>query len=249
MKPMLSASIVHDIHSSTRPALPVRSAIHPASIRPTVLATCTAVRTRPACTRLMSSNATQATTAKVATQNCAQQNDMPASDSSRRLRSRQLARKPSSGLRAKAGWAGSTSSSHDGRPICSRMIASPSMNTACRKAQRQPKLTVIAGAASAAITPPSGTLVCWMENTRLRRAGGEKRIISAEAGGASRPKPSPITSEPGSRKAGDGRIVQSIPPATRHCPIWAVRAAPSRRLRPTNITSEAISPRLTTLMW
>ena len=123
------------------------------------------------------------------------------------------------------------------------------MNTACRNAQRQPKWIVITGAASAAITPPSGTLVCWIENTRLRRAGGAKRIISAEAGGASSPKPRPMTIEPGSRKCTDGRIMHSMPVATRHWPICAVRAAPSRRLTLANSTSETISPMLTTLMW
>ena len=48
--------------------------------------------------------------------------------------------------------------------------------------------------------PPSGMLVWCIENSTLRRAGGAKRISSADAEGASRPKPIPITSEPGSKK-------------------------------------------------
>ena len=47
-------------------------------------------------------------------------------------------------------------------------------------AHGQPAITAIAGAASAAAMPPSGTPVCWNENRKLRRSAG--RVAHEESG-------------------------------------------------------------------
>ncbi|MNC84874.1 hypothetical protein D3C83_04420 [compost metagenome] len=92
----------------------------------------------------------------------------------------------------------------------------------------QPTVTARAGAVSDTITPPSGTPVCLIENTRLRRSGGVCLTSRCAAAGAASPMPMPTATDPNAMRPTCG-IANSPRPATAHSMAnWVADAAPQR---------------------
>ena len=113
---------------------------------------------------------------------------------------------------------------------------------AITNAMRQPTASISGGMARPAITPPSGTPACLMENTKLRCAGGVKRCSTSLPAGLAVPLESPISTLASSATQADGTmysIRQSAPSSRLTC---RAQTPPMRCSRPMPAVSTNSEP-------
>ena len=111
-------------------------------------------------------------------------------------------------------------------------VAAISTPAATISAMRQPNASTSTGMARPAITPPSGTPACLIENTKLRCAGGVNRCSTSLPAGLAAPFERPITMLAKSASASDGTVNSARLAAPSSRLTWKAKTPPSRWIRP-----------------